>query len=193
MYVEKLTIEGRKYRITHNDDGTITEDPPLPESVKAKFAANHKSIVDSGEFPGVQTDTAFHAGRGSLAKQLNNDEQWAKHIAKIARSKGAVITPEHTYISQLADYPGDPKAFIAPGDGRSAIKKVCEEKGKSCTGAVEYIAPERAPTLGKKKARLAEDLVTSQAMRYRMEKRVDNSVSDKELRKMIVEKHGAKQ
>jgi len=189
MYVEKLTIQGVRYSITHHDDGTITEDPPLPESVRQRFTQNHKDIVESGEFPGVQTDTAFHANRGSLAKQLGNDEGWAKFIVDRARAKGAVITADHTYISQLADEPGDPAAFVPPGEGRGYIKKVLESKGKGCTGAVEVKQREQAP---QKKTRLAEDLVKSQMLRYRKEGRVDKSMPDSVLRKEIIEKHGAK-
>lgn len=191
MYTEKLTIEGVKYTITHHDDGTTTENPPLPEQAKTRFLANTKGIIETGQFPGVQTDTAFHANRGSLLKQLSGDEAWAKKLAQTAKKNGGVITSDHTYISQLAEYPGDPKAFIPPGEGRGYIKKLCEARGKSVTGAVEYEAPKR--DIPKRKTRLAEDLVQSQMRRYRTEGWADKSVSNTELRKMVIEKHGAKE
>lgn len=191
MYREKLTIEGVKYVITHHDDGTTTEEPPLPAQAKTRFAANTKGIIDTGIFPGVQTDTAFHANRGSLLKQLGGDEAWAKKLAKTAKQKGGVITSDHTYISQLAAYPGDPAAFIPPGEGRGYIKKLCEKRGKSVTGSVEYQAPKQ--DMPKRKTRLAEDLVQSQMRRYRSEGRVDKSVSNKELRKIVIDTHGAKE
>lgn len=190
MYKEKLTIGGKKYVITHNDDGTVHEDPPLPKSSRATFASRIKDIVDSGTLRCATDTTDFHARRGSLLQQLGGDEAWCRHITKVARSQGAVITDEHTYISQLAAYPGDPKAFIPPGEGRSYVKKVCEEKGKSVSGCVEYEAPQRE---SKKAPRLADDLVQSQMTRYRQEGRVDSSVSDAALSKMVVDIHGAKE
>lgn len=192
MYIEKLTIQGVKYVITHHDDGSVTEEPPLPQSAKARFAGKCKGIVESGKFPGVQTDTAFHANRGPLAKQLNNDDAWAKFVAKEARKRGAVITPDHTYISQLAAFPGDPKAFVPPGEGRAYIKKLCEERGKGCTGAVEVKQKTDASQVGGRKTRLAEDLVQGQMLRYRREGRVDKKMPNAELRKIVIETHGAK-
>lgn len=41
------------------------------------------------------------------------------------------------YISQLADYPGDPRAWV---DGRGDVQRICEERGWGSTGSVNVKA-----------------------------------------------------
>ena len=188
MYTERITIAGKKYKVTHHDDGSITEDPPVPKDARERFANRIKGIAASGCF-GIQTDTNFHANRGSLVSQLGGDEAWAKFVMKRCKEMGGVVTPNHVYLSQIASEPGDPKAFIAPGDGRAAVKRVLAERGKSATGCVEYQAPAREPV--KRKTRLAEDIVASQMRRYRSEGKAEG-MSNAKLREHIIEKHGAK-
>lgn len=191
MYKEKLTIQGKRYVITHHDDGSITEDPPLPDSAKGRFADRGQEMRDLMEPCGGKADaTDFHNNRGTLVDQLGGDEAWAKFIVKRAREKGAVITDRHTYISQLAREPGDPEAFVPPGEGAGYIRKLAAKRGKTVEGSVNYTPGERAP---KKKVRLAEDLVRSQMLRYRATGEADKSISNAKLREMVIEKHGAKE
>lgn len=191
MYKEKLTIQGKRYTITHNDDGTTVEDPPLPESIRNRFSQKGKQMMELQSPCKSKTDTEFHGKRGTLVDQLGGDEAWAKFVMKRNREMGGVATESHTYISQLAREPGDPEAFIPPGEGAGYIRKLCEKRGKSVHGAVNYTPSERERKV--KKPRLAEDLVQSQMMRYRASGEADKSVSDGALREMIIEKHGAKE
>ncbi len=78
MYTEKLWIEGRRYTITHHDDGTTSEEPKIPESVKGRWTDKVGVMLDEMAAPSSKTDTDFHNNRGTLVDQLGGDEAWAK-------------------------------------------------------------------------------------------------------------------
>lgn len=82
------------------------------------------------------------------------DEPWAGDMyRKEAKAAGVSITGK-VYKSSLADYPGDPTAWVSD---RADVRRVCEEKGKACVGAVNYRPP--APISGPKDEPLAPDII----------------------------------
>lgn len=89
--------------------------------------------------PGSKTDREQFAGVGTLDKQLGDD---ADYICGEAKRRGYRPSPNDMYMENLADFPGDPKAFVK---SRGDIAKRCEERGVPCQGLVNYTPPERAP------------------------------------------------
>jgi len=74
----------------------------------------------------------------------------------LARAKAAgVETKGRKYLSSLARYPGDPKAWV---QDISDVKRVCREGSMSCTGAVEVKGPAYLPE-PKEGPNLAEDII----------------------------------
>lgn len=61
-------------------------------------------------------------------------------------------------ISQLEEYPGDPRARVS---GRADIRRICEERGWGCRGAVDVEAREREPI--ERPYKVAPDLVERKA------------------------------
>ncbi len=80
--------------------------------------------------PGLKTDTRF------IARMDTRGDVPAAYRA-MARKAG-VDTGDKQYISQMADYPGDPKAWIS---GPADIRRTCRERGWGCAGAVEVDQP----------------------------------------------------
>lgn len=189
MYTLSFKLNGKIYREIVADDGTRTYEPPLSESEMAmlqkKFKKNVSDICESRKFPGLRTDTEFLANRGSLIRQLGGDENWAKHVAREAKKYGYNVGSSDVYISQLAEFPGDPRAFLSAGDGRAKIEKVCRERGLDCRGSVNVTSEKREI----KPIRLAEDLVQEQMHRYRS---MGDETPDAELREKVIETHGQK-
>jgi len=86
--------------------------------------------------PSLETDTTFSRGFGHdpfgghvnpLAKK--------RYLAEAKRAR--INTSGKRYMSGLAAYPGDPKAWVS---SKSDVRKVCEERGWGCEGAVNVAA-----------------------------------------------------
>lgn len=60
------------------------------------------------------------------------------------------------YCSQLADFPGDPKAWVG---SKSDVKRRCKEKGVGFVGSVNVEAPEVEPKPEPKEYTVAPDIV----------------------------------
>jgi hypothetical protein len=189
MYSMTFKLNGKTIREVVADDGTRTYYPPLTPDESAllqkKFKKNVDGICESRKFPGLRTDTEFLANRGSLVKQLGGDERWAKHIASEAKKRGHNVGSNDVYISQLAEFPGDPRAFLSAGDGRAKIEKICRERGLDCRGSVNVTSEKKEI----KPIRLAEDLVQEQMQLYRQN---GDETPDAELREKVIETHGQK-
>jgi hypothetical protein len=107
--------------------------------------------------PAANTDREFFEGRHTLAEQFQgNDRQLAAVIAA-ARKQGYDPKPTDTYLPTLAQTTGDPQAFIPAGGGRSHVRRVCEERGLTCMGAVNIKG--REPEKPIEPGKLAPDLV----------------------------------
>lgn len=105
-----------------------------------------------GQPPMSNTDREFLQGfcNGSQFE----DQPWVGDMyRKEAQSAGVDITGK-VYKSSLADYPGDPTAWVSD---RHDVQRVAESKGMSCVGAVRVKAPE--PISAPQDAPLADDIV----------------------------------
>ena len=80
--------------------------------------------------PSLQTDTTFLKGGDGFD---SDEDRLAAHEA----AKAAGVTPSGRYISQLAEYPHDPRAWV---NSTAEVKRRCEERGYSCDGAVQVKA-----------------------------------------------------
>ena len=102
--------------------------------------------------PSLNTDATFMSGFCN-GNQFE-DQPWVGDMyRKEAKAAGVNITGK-VYKSSLADYPGDPTAWVSD---RADVRRVCEEKGKACVGAVNYRPP--APISAPVDAPLASDIV----------------------------------
>jgi hypothetical protein len=68
----------------------------------------------------------------------SDEDRLAAHQA----AKAAGVTPSGRYISQLAEFPHDPRGWV---NSTAEVKRKCEEQGFSCDGAVKVKA---RPTSG---------------------------------------------
>lgn len=98
------------------------------------------------------TSRTFWQGRMHV-DQFEDDPESGAYLRAVAERHG-VATRGKWYISQLADYPGDPKAWV---DGPDDIRRICEERGWGCTGLVN-VQP-REPESGPPPYRVADDIV----------------------------------
>lgn len=102
--------------------------------------------------PMSNTDREFMEGRC-------NGNQFEKHpllgdFYKQEAARAGVNTTGKTYLSGLASYPGDPRAWVS---GRGDAQKVCEERGWGCDGSVKVKATRFAESGGR--YQVAEDIV----------------------------------
>lgn len=139
--VHKIKHDGVVYVGRTQADGTTVFDPPLPKDYQAQCDSRLGRVFESRVFPGLNTDTTFLANRGTLDQQIE-DPIVLDRVIKGAKKEGYTPKPTDVYISGLADYPGDRKAFVG-SDAKGHIRKVCEEKGVGCQGSVNIPMPER--------------------------------------------------
>lgn len=118
-------------------DGKVIHDPPLPESIRKKSAANMKEIVRTKQFPGAKTDTTFFAGRGTLQDQFKHDPIYLNEIIKGAKEDGYTPSPHDVYFASLARKKGDRRAFVSQAEGTGKIKKIVQGDGNACEGSIK--------------------------------------------------------
>lgn len=174
----KLRLNGKTYTVTHDESGASVYDPPLPEGYEKKWSANHRDIVSSRKFPSLQTDTAWHANRGSLLSQFDGDENWARYAEKKARAAGKSISSDAIYLPTLANEPADPNAYISPTEGRAEVKRRIREKLERENA--KRNAP--APRLSKK--------LTKELMGHYKANGEASGMTNSELKKMVIDRHG---
>lgn len=81
--------------------------------------------------PQSRTDREFLRGHCN-GSQFAGNPAMGDYYKAVAEAEGQ-DTKGKVYLSGLADYPGDPRAWV---DGRGDVQKVCEERGWGCAGAV---------------------------------------------------------
>ena len=150
---------------------------------------NMAVMLASQSAPKAETDRELFVGIGSLDKQFDGREVELGHVVKQAKSKGYNPQPHDMYISSLARYPGDPKAFVSPSGGRGQIKEVCENRGWQCDGSVKVKGrqAEADPLSG---ARLADDLADQQIASRAINDPAILRASKKEARQQMAIEHG---
>lgn len=138
--------------------------------------------------PRAQTDREFFEGFGTLEKQFRGDEQIRDRVIKIAINNGYKPNANDVYLSSLANYPGDPEAFVPATGGRGHIKSVCEKRGWECDGTVKtkYQEPREEP----KSNPMAKDIMAKKIKESHKRSPSSKKMDQGELRHNIVKNHG---
>lgn len=106
---------------------------------------NFAEICAFRSAPGVSTDTTYMAGVGTLRQQCGDDDKEVDRLVSAAKKLGHTPNASDLYNPTLARCLGDPLAFVPASNAKAHVRKVCEMRGKSCEGLVNYTAPEREP------------------------------------------------
>jgi hypothetical protein len=149
-----------------------------------------EEMLESRKAPGVKTDDTFLAGVGNLDRQIEDPLQ-LEAITQNAIRHGYRPAVSDFYNPMLADFEGDPKAFLNHGQGRAHVKKVLESKGQwmDRDGDVHSVEPLEDP-FKNPLHKLSPKIVR----RIKGEKFRENPdllrADQKELESNIVETHG---
>lgn len=121
--------------------------------------------------PMSNTDREFLEGHAN-GNQFEKTP-WIGDLYRQRATEDGVDTAGKVYMGSLAEYPGDPRAWVG---GRGDVQQVCEERGYGCQGAVTVQAPQRAqlPEIG-----VADDLV-EEATSERIERQPELGLRDRE-------------
>ena len=148
---------------------------------------SHKlaAMFADGVTPALMTDAVFLQGRGGCYSQFQEHDGPGSYYKHIAKQTGTDITGK-VYLSGLAAYPGDPRAWVS---GRGDVQKVCEERGWDCDGAVKVKASRftERPTV-----EVAEDIVQDEIVKTLLDHPEPKSVNVPDLREKIVNKRKPK-
>ncbi len=138
--------------------------------------------------PSIVTDSTYFAGRGTLDKQFNGDIPQLAFRAKTAARNGRKPNINDVYEPCLADFPGDPKAFVPADGGRSYVRRLVEAKGVPAEGAGISVRkssmrepPPRVP--------VAKNILDRCEKGYR-KATGDKKTSSAEIRHRIAQRHG---
>lgn len=101
-----------------------------------KFA----EMMATRSFPRLNTDATFNRGRCN-GNQFADKPGLGDYYRGMAEAAGVATTGKH-YCSGLADFPGDPTAWIAD---RHDVLRIAKAKGYRVRGDVEYDPGEREP------------------------------------------------
>lgn len=132
----------------------------LTPAARAAFEARTRrrlaDMLASGRPPRGKTDDTFLAIQDNCnGKQFERQPGVGDLYRRRARAAG-VSTTGKVYLSALAEYPGDPHAWVA---GRGDVRRRCEERGWGCDGAVKVRGREHEH----KPVGLAADIVEREA------------------------------
>ena len=144
--------------------------------------------------PGAVSDREFFAGRGTLEDQYGGEPWYLKKITDTAKRHGYKPSPNDIYEPQLANFPGDPSAFIPATGGRGHVKKVCERKSTTCHGLVKHTrrGPEKDPLAPEHRKSLGENVIRRLARKKLKSNPELRRLSKRELRERIIHEHAVK-
>jgi hypothetical protein len=108
--------------------------------------------------PLPKSDTAFLAAINPGGQQFADNPELGERMAAPARAAGVNITGA-TYLSGLAEFPGDPRAWIR---GKGDVEKLCTERNWQCRGAVNVNAETGVAPMAA--VDVAPDLVEAKAL-----------------------------
>lgn len=162
----------------------ISDDPYIQEHYEEcrnqGTSHNLSEMFASGQTPGAMTDSVFLEGHAN-GNQFEGQEHigdFYKREAKIAQ----VDVKGKVYLSGLAQYPGDPRAWVS---GRGDVQRLCEERGWDADGAVKVRAGRReAPET----VALAEDIVLKETEKL-IEKEPELGRNIEEVKDKVRKKH----
>ena len=139
-------------------------------------------LLASRKCPALDTDKAFFNRFGNLGDE--NDEVYLNRITSNAQREGYTPSLGDVYAPGLADYPGDPKAFLSRSMGRRAIKEHMDRIKRG---------PDSDPFEKSSRVPLAEDIVQEHISQMVAE---DPGIVQRrkpsELREEVIAKHGPK-
>lgn len=130
---------------------------------------------------GTKTDREFLRGHGANGAQFQDTPEVGDYYRQVAESRGQ-NTKGKVYLSGLAEFPGDPRAWV---DGRGDAQRVLEERGWGGEGDVRVKAAEATGPV--ERVPVAPDLVEN---RIEQMAAADPSVLEKdpgELRHEVTE------
>lgn len=107
--------------------------------------------------PMSNTDREFLEGHCN-----GNQFEGCPELGELYRREAAAVGVDVTgkvYLSGLAEYPGDPRAWVS---GRADVEAVCQERGWGCKGAVNIKAAELAEA--PKSTPIADDIVEDRVL-----------------------------
>jgi len=124
---------------------------PVPGIQKAYEASrrqgechNISEIVAFRQVPGVNTDTSFMSGcynQNQFAGSKGPNEVIAKGYVELAKRAGVTDLGARRYVSQIARYPGDARAWIgSKGELRKKIAATgdgCSDLGVKATNRID--------------------------------------------------------
>jgi len=145
----------------------------------------------TGQGPHLSTDDTFFAGwTGSGGKQFENANRTTREGYMEEAKRAGVSTQGKVYMHGLAEYPGDPRAWI--GTKGEAVK-ILEEKGWGCdrlgVKARTDVAPPPDIPLADD---LVQELVGQKIVTEEIDRRTLTPSKLMEMREEVIEKHGAK-
>lgn len=157
---------------------------------EAIYGNSLSDMLDSHIAPRVMTDDVYFSGVGTLEQQIAEPHH-LEHIVKSAKAHG--YTPKATdfYRADIAEFPGDPRAFFNHGHGRGEINKRLEEKGMRMDrdGDVTCREPDEDPYKNPK-AKLSPRIV-KRIKKHKLKENPDLARADQqELEADIVAAHG---
>lgn len=117
-------------------NGELVWEPPFTPEEDAAAQDRFRDMLDSGRAPGCMTDSVFLAGLSTNGSQFEGQENVGDYYKTVAKAAGVDVQGK-TYLSTLAERPGDPKAWVT---GRGDVQRVLEERGWSGEGAVNVKA-----------------------------------------------------
>lgn len=114
-------------------------------------------MLASRKAPASRTDNDWFRGKGKLLDQFGGNAEVTAGVVSAARHHGYNANENDVYVPQIAEFIGDPKAFVPACGGLGHIKKVCETRDIDCEGAVTHrrVRDPKPP----QKVKLAKDLV----------------------------------
>ena len=169
--------------IRYEVDGVPMDEEAYRELTQHADEQRLLEMLESGRGPHCVTDSTF-------LKDSENGRQFADcpHIgdaykARCEANGGSVKGKK--YLSQLARYPGDPRAWVS---GRGDIQRICEEDGSTCDGLVKVKGrqPREAPKPGPE---LAADIVEEKVNEICDGLPNQRFIDRQDLREQIIEKH----
>ncbi len=147
--------------------------------------------------PGIETNDTFWAGRKRFDEVFGED--YANRIRSGLADKGINLGATGEYMPELVR-PGygpknpDPQAVVPFHGGRDYIRKLCEQRGWACNGAVNVKErePLSDPHATENCHALHPKLVDQLAIQECRKNPDLQQKTKRELREMITERHGRK-
>ena len=119
------------------------------QAIKNGCAPRLAEMLASRRAPRLDTDKAFFNGQKGLA---DLPEEYRNNVVKDARACGYEPSPGDIYMPGLAEFRGDPKAFVSRATG---AKRKIKEHVRRCERG-----PSSDPLAKENRVPLGEDIVT---------------------------------